>query len=61
MPQCRQKPVMTLMPMPSKLSIRVSAAGARPLGEFVQVEGLALGERVIVKPLDKIADGAPVK
>jgi RND family efflux transporter MFP subunit len=40
---------------------RVGAHGARPLGEFVQVDGLALGERVIVKPLEKIADGTLVK
>jgi RND family efflux transporter MFP subunit len=40
---------------------RVPANGARPLGEFVQVEGLALGERVIVKPLERLADGAAVK
>src|SRR5262245_8412457 len=40
---------------------RLKMDGARPLGEFVQVEGLALGERVIVKPLDRIADGMPVK
>ena len=40
---------------------RVKADGARALGEFVQVDGVAPGDRVIVKPPDKIADGTPVK
>jgi RND family efflux transporter MFP subunit len=40
---------------------RVSAPGARLLGEFVQIDALALGERVIVKPLERITDGMPVK
>jgi RND family efflux transporter MFP subunit len=40
---------------------RVRADGARSLGESVQVDGVALGERVIVKPLERLADGTLVK
>ena len=40
---------------------RVNVDRTRALGEFVQVDGVALGDRVIVRPLDKLADGAPVK
>jgi HlyD family secretion protein len=40
---------------------RVRLDGARALGDLVQVDGLAPGERVIVKPADKLADGARVK
>jgi len=40
---------------------RVKVDAARALGDLVQVDGVALGERVIVRPLDKLADGAAVK
>jgi RND family efflux transporter MFP subunit len=40
---------------------RVKADGARALGEFVQVDGLAPGDRVIVRPHDRVVDGTPVK
>jgi HlyD family secretion protein len=40
---------------------RVKADGARALGEFVQVEGLAPGDRVIVRPHERVVDGTPVK
>lgn len=35
--------------------------GGRSIGDLVQVAGVAAGERVIVKPLDRLADGDRVK
>jgi len=39
----------------------VRLEGGRALGDLVQAEGLTPGERVVVKPADKLADGARVK
>ena len=35
--------------------------GGRAIGDLVQVAGVAAGDRVIVKPLDRLADGDRVK
>jgi multidrug efflux pump subunit AcrA (membrane-fusion protein) len=35
--------------------------GGREIGELVEVAGIATGEKVIVKPLDRLADGDRVK
>jgi RND family efflux transporter MFP subunit len=40
---------------------RVALKDARALGDLVQADGLTPGERVVVKPADKLADGARVK
>jgi multidrug efflux pump subunit AcrA (membrane-fusion protein) len=40
---------------------RVAVEGGRALADFVEVRGLAPGERVIVKPAERIADGARVE
>ena len=40
---------------------RIPAGNTRTLGDFVQVEGVKPGERVIVKPLERIEDGMAVK
>jgi RND family efflux transporter MFP subunit len=40
---------------------RIDVTQARALGDFVQVPGVTPGERVIVKPLERIADGMAVK
>ena len=40
---------------------RFPLKGARALGDLVQADGLTPGERVVVKPADKLADGARVK
>ncbi len=40
---------------------RVKVEGGRALADFVEVRGLAVGARVVLKPLDKIADGARVE
>ena len=40
---------------------RIPAGNTRALGDFVQVEGVKPGERVIVKPLERIEDGMAVK
>jgi RND family efflux transporter MFP subunit len=40
---------------------RVKLEGARALGDLVQADGLKPGERVIVRPLERLADGARVK
>ena len=42
-------------------ALRVRLEGGRALGDLVQAEGLTPGERVVVKPADKLADGARVK
>ncbi|HWM41615.1 MAG TPA: efflux RND transporter periplasmic adaptor subunit [Burkholderiales bacterium] len=40
---------------------RIPAENARPLGDFVQLEGVKPGERVIVKPLERLEDGMAVR
>src|SRR6185436_5095170 len=40
---------------------RVKLDGGRALGDLVQADGLTPGERVIVKPPERLADGARVK
>ncbi len=35
--------------------------GGRAIGDFVQVAGVAAGDRVVVKPLDELADGDRIK
>ena len=45
----------------AQTALRVRLEGGRALGDLVQAEGLTPGERVVVKPADKLADGARVK
>jgi len=40
---------------------RVKLEGGRALGDLVQADGLTPGDRVIVKPPARLADGARVK
>jgi len=40
---------------------RVKVEGARALGDLVQVDGVALGDKVVIRPPARLADGAPVK
>jgi RND family efflux transporter MFP subunit len=40
---------------------RVKLEGPRALGDLVQADGLTPGDRVIVRPPDRLADGARVK
>jgi RND family efflux transporter MFP subunit len=40
---------------------RTTVRPGRALGDLVEVSGVAAGEKVVVKPLDRLADGARVK
>jgi multidrug efflux pump subunit AcrA (membrane-fusion protein) len=40
---------------------RVRLEGARALGDLVQADGLTPGDRVIVKPPERLVDGTRVK
>jgi RND family efflux transporter MFP subunit len=42
-------------------AVRTPVTTGRALGDLVEVSGIAAGEKVVVKPLDKLADGARVK
>jgi len=42
-------------------AVRTKVEVGRAITDFVQVAGVPVGERVIVKPLDKVADGERVK
>jgi RND family efflux transporter MFP subunit len=42
-------------------AVLTKVAGGRPIGDLVQVAGVAAGDRVIVKPPDRLADGDRVK
>jgi hypothetical protein len=42
-------------------AVRTKVETGRVIGDLVQVSGVAAGEKVILKPLDKISDGARVK
>jgi hypothetical protein len=42
-------------------AVRTPVTTGRVLGDLVEVSGVAAGEKVVVKPLDKLADGARVK
>lgn len=42
-------------------AVRTPVTTGRALGDLVEVGGVAAGDKVIVKPLDKLADGARVK
>jgi HlyD family secretion protein len=42
-------------------AVRTKVEVGRTIADFVQVGGVAVGERVIVKPLDKVSDGERVK
>jgi RND family efflux transporter MFP subunit len=42
-------------------AVRTPVTTGRALGDLVEVSGVAAGDKVIVKPLDKLADGARVK
>jgi len=42
-------------------AVLTKVEGGRAIGDLVQVTGVAAGDRVIVKPLDKLADGDRVK
>jgi RND family efflux transporter MFP subunit len=42
------------------VAVRVAVTGNRAVGELTEVTGVAAGERVIVKPPDKLTDGARV-
>jgi RND family efflux transporter MFP subunit len=40
---------------------RVPVESGRALGDFVEVRGLAAGDKVVLRPLDRLADGARVE
>jgi RND family efflux transporter MFP subunit len=42
-------------------AVRTPVTTGRALGDLVEVSGIAAGEKVVVKPLDRLADGARVK
>jgi RND family efflux transporter MFP subunit len=42
-------------------AVRTAVRPGRALGDLVEVSGVAAGEKVVVKPLDRLADGARVK
>jgi len=42
-------------------AVLTKVEGGRAIGDLVQVAGVAAGDKVIVKPLDKLADGHRVK
>lgn len=42
-------------------AIRTKIETGRALGDLVEVNGVPAGEKVVLKPLDKLADGARVK
>jgi len=42
-------------------AVRTKVEVGRTIADFVQVAGVPVGERVIVKPLDKVSDGERVK
>jgi HlyD family secretion protein len=42
-------------------AVRTKVESGRVIGDLVQVAGVAAGDRVIVKPLDKVSDGERVK
>jgi RND family efflux transporter MFP subunit len=42
-------------------AIRTKVETGRALGDLVEVGGVTAGEKVVVRPLDKLADGARVK
>jgi hypothetical protein len=42
-------------------AVRTKVDVGRALGDVVQVNGVAAGEKVVLRPLDKLADGARVK
>jgi len=42
-------------------AVRTKVEIGRALGDLVEVSGVTAGEKVVVKPLDKLADGARVK
>ena len=42
-------------------AVRTKVESGRVIGELVQVAGVTVGDRVIVKPLDKLSDGERVK
>ncbi|MGH8698152.1 MAG: efflux RND transporter periplasmic adaptor subunit, partial [Burkholderiales bacterium] len=42
-------------------AVLTNVEGGRAIGDLVQVAGVAAGERVIVKPLERLTDGDRVK
>jgi len=42
-------------------AVRTPVTAGRALGDLVEVSGVAAGAKVVVKPLDQLADGARVK
>mgnify|MGYP006992519816 FL=1 len=42
-------------------AIRTTIETGRALGDLVEVSGVPVGEKVVLKPLDKLADGTRIK
>ena len=42
-------------------AVRTKVEATRAIGDLVQVAGVAPGDRVIVKPLEKVSDGERIK
>jgi hypothetical protein len=42
-------------------AVRTRVETGRAIGDLVQVSGVAAGEKVVVRPLDRLDDGARVK